>query len=64
MDNEFPLGEMIMIPESEYDLLERDLEYWVTATTMLSSILAANNIDHEVNEDTVEEYLESLNHDT
>lgn len=56
MDNDFVLGEMVMIEESEYDEMISDLDYWVTAAEMLSALLNEYGIDHEVSEETVNEY--------
>ena len=57
MNEEFPLGEMVMMDAEEYELLESDLEYWVSAATMLSELLSENGIEHEVNEQSVAEFL-------
>ena len=58
-DNEFLFGDMAMIDSAELDELMEDLNYWVTATSMLSDLLVANNIEHEVTDATVLEYLKN-----
>jgi len=55
-EDEFPLGEMVMVPEVDWDQMEYDLDYWVTATSMLADLLVENEIDFEVNEETVAKY--------
>ncbi len=56
MDNDFLLGEMVMIEENEYEEMISDLDYWVTATEMLSALLSEYGIDHEVTDETVNAY--------
>ena len=55
-EDEFPLGEMVMVPEVDWDQMEYDLDYWVTATSMLADLLVDNEIDFEVNEETIAKY--------
>lgn len=55
-EDEFPLGEMVMVPEADWDQMEYDLEYWVTATSMLADLLEENEIDFRVSEETVATY--------
>lgn len=55
-EDEFPLGEMVMVPEADWDQMEYDLEYWVTATSMLADLLEDNEIDFRVSEETVATY--------
>lgn len=65
MDDEdnFLFGEMAVIDSEELDSMLEDLNYWITATAMLSDILVANNIDHEVTDKTVMEYLKQVKED-
>lgn len=65
MDDEdnFLFGEMAVIDSEELDSMLEDLNYWIAATAMLSDILVANNIDHEVTDKTVMEYLKQVKED-
>jgi hypothetical protein len=56
-NDEFPLGEMVMIDSRDFEEMENDLAYWVAACSMLSEILTTNNIEYDVNEEAVAEFL-------
>lgn len=49
--------EMVLMEKADYELMESDLEYWVSAATMLSELLAINCIEHTISEEAVAEYL-------
>lgn len=49
--------EMIIMEKADFELMESDLEYWVAAATMLSETLSINEIEHEISEEAVAEYL-------
>jgi hypothetical protein len=55
IDNDTP--EMIVIEKDDFELMESDLDYWVAAATMLSELLAFNEIEHEISEEAVAEFL-------
>ena len=57
IDNDDTTPEMIIMSKEDYELMESDLEYWVAAATMLSETLGLHDIEHEISEEVVAEYL-------
>jgi hypothetical protein len=51
--------DMVMIPSADYTELTSDVEYWYTITLMLSELLTRNDIEFEVSEKSLCEYLDS-----
>ena len=51
------IGEMVMLSEADYDELLGDIEYWSMTAMMLSALLTENSIEHEVSEESLEEYI-------
>jgi hypothetical protein len=58
-DEEFALGEMVMMSEDDFEGMSEDLNYWVAAASMLGSLLIAHEIEFELTEEAVAEYIES-----
>lgn len=45
--------DMVMVPESEYNEMIDDIDYWHNIAIMLSELLSEHEIEHEVSEEAL-----------